>query len=191
MDGVLPVPGVKLGDELRKEMCILQRVLDGGQARARSFALPRAGLTGADEAIGVLATGAVDLAQGLLFQQAQKHVAQSIGAQSAEFEGAVGADEWVGLEKLGDLAEDGAIDAVDGEVLEQEQRFERRVGGEAQRHPQTEQTAPRQRPWRRRRSQVVVLGSRQGVWGLQERAKHRRTRAGDGSRAWRRRELME
>lgn len=109
----------------------MQRLLDGWQAWAMPLSLARAG----DFPILVaIAVGAL-LVLNLPLQTLQVEVAQCIGTEAAGLEVLVGGDVRVFLQQVGYPAEDGGPYAVGMEALEQQQRLEVGVGGEARIHP--------------------------------------------------------
>lgn len=123
---------VQLGDELRNEVGVLGGFLGGGQTGAGRLPLPRAlDLSGGRRVWrGILA-----LAPDLILQDEQIEVAQRIGAQAAALEALVGGDVGVVLQQLRDPAEDRGAYAIGMEGLEQQERLEVGVGGEASIHP--------------------------------------------------------
>ena len=81
-----------------------------------------------------IAVGAL-LILNLPLQTLQVEVAQCIGTEAAGLEVLVGGDVRVFLQQVGYPAEDGGPYAVGMEALEQQQRLEVGVGGEARIHP--------------------------------------------------------
>lgn len=71
----------------------------------------------------------------LSLQTLQVEVAQGIGAEAAGLEVAVGGDVRVLLQQVRDAGEDGGLDAIGVQALEQQERLEVGVGREASSHP--------------------------------------------------------
>ena len=132
LDKLVAVGCVQLPDELGHQVVVLERLLDRGQHRPRGLSLP-----------GVLVVAmlgaAVAAVAGLLQvnlppQTLQVEAAQGIGTQAAALEELLGCDVRVGLQQLGRLAEGIRGHAIAREALEDEERLERGVGGDASRH---------------------------------------------------------
>jgi hypothetical protein len=124
------VRGIQLGDELGDQVLVLERFLDGGQARALPLPLGRVGAVG-----GVrVAIGGMLMLEFLL-QPLEVEVAQGIGTETAGLEVLVGGDVRVLLQQVGYAGEDGGADAIGMEALEQQKRLEVGVGRDASRHP--------------------------------------------------------
>lgn len=81
---------------------MLDRLLHRGQGRAGCLPLAR----GLDLAVGGVAICLIALIAEFLLQYVQVEVAQGIGAQTAALETRVGGDVWIGLQQIGDSAED-------------------------------------------------------------------------------------
>jgi hypothetical protein len=111
-------------------MLVLQRLLHGGQARARGLPLARLDLS-----VGRVAVWLVALIPDLFLEDVQVEVAQGLWAQAAALEALVGGDVRIGLQQIGDAAEDLRVHAIGMERLEQEKRLEVGVGGQASSHP--------------------------------------------------------
>lgn len=124
------VVGVELVHQLRDEMLVLQRLVHGGQTGAGCLALARLDLS-----VGGIGVGLVALVADLFLEDVQVEIAQGIWAEAAALEARVRGDVWVGLQQLGDGAEDLRVHTIGMERLEQEERLEVGVGGQAIIHP--------------------------------------------------------
>lgn len=127
---LVAVRGIELGDELGDQVLVLEGFLDGGQARALSLSLGRAG----DIAVVRVGVGGLLMLE-LSLQALEVEVAQGIGTEAAGLEVLVGGDVRVLLQQVGDADEDSGADAIGMEALEQQERLEVGVGRDASRHP--------------------------------------------------------
>jgi hypothetical protein len=109
---------------------VVQRFLDSRQAWAMPLSLRRA----CNVPILSFAIGSL-LILNLPPQTLQVEVAQCIGTQTAGLEVLVGCDVGILLQQVGYPGEDGGGYAIGMEALEQKQRLEIGVGGEASIHP--------------------------------------------------------
>jgi hypothetical protein len=132
------VGGIQLGDELGDEVLVLQRFLDRGQAGGRQLPLAGEGAMWA-VAVGVGALLMLDLPP----QAVEIEGAQGIRAQTRLVEEWVGGHVGVPLQHIRDGAKDGGPDAVGMQALEEQERFEVRVGGEAVIHSPSVRTTTR------------------------------------------------
>jgi hypothetical protein len=98
------VARIQLVDELRNEVLVLDRFLDGGQARTRRF--PLAGVLDVAIRIWRVAINCNLLALDLLLQNVQVKVAQGIRTETAALETPVGGDVRVVLQQLRDPGKD-------------------------------------------------------------------------------------
>lgn len=124
-DGMVAVAGIQGRDQLGQQMLVLGSFLDGGQAGAGGFALPRWAVAVRD-GLFVLVLGLQLVAHGVL-QQTQVQVAQSIGAQAVFAEAGGALHGIVAQQQVGDAGEDLGVYAIASEGLEQQERLERRV----------------------------------------------------------------
>ena len=108
-------------------MLVLQRFLDGGQRRPCGLPLPRVVAI-----LGIAVAGLLHIK--LPPQPFQIEAAQGIGAQTAALEGLVLSDLGAGLQQLRGLAEGVRGHAIALQALEDEERLEGGVGGDASRH---------------------------------------------------------
>lgn len=121
-----PCP-VQLLDQLWHEIFVLERFLDRGQCGHRGLPLPRV--------LAILCIAVAALLQlNLPPQPLQVEAAQGIRTQTAGLEELVRRDVWVSLQQLGRLAEGILCHAIALEALEDEERFEGGVGGDASCH---------------------------------------------------------
>lgn len=127
---LVAVRSVQLGDELRDEVLVLQRLLDGRQAWAMPLSLCRV----CDLAMLRVGVGTL-LELELALQALKVEVAQGIGAEAAGLEVLVRGDVRVLLEEVGDAAKHGGRHAIGMEALEEQQRLEVGVGRHASIHP--------------------------------------------------------
>ena len=126
----MAVRRVQLGNQARDEVLVLQRFLNRRQAWAMPLSLGR---VRAVPVRGVAVAGLLILQLSL--QTLQVKVAQGIGAEAASLEVAVGGDIRVLLQQVRDAGEDGWLDAIGMQALEQQERLEVGVGREASSHP--------------------------------------------------------
>jgi hypothetical protein len=129
LDNLGAVGGVELLDELGEQVLVLQRFLDGGQRGSGGLALAGVRAVGCVAVVGLL-----QLQFQLATQALKVEAAQGIRAQTAALEEGVARDIRVGLEQLRRLGEGIWRDAIALEALEDEQRLEGGVGGNARRH---------------------------------------------------------
>jgi hypothetical protein len=121
-----PCP-VQLLDQLGHQVIVLQRFLHGGQRGHCGLPLPRV--------LAMLCVAVAALFQLDLSPQALEiEAAQGIRTQPAGLEELVRRDVWVGLQQLRRLAEGILCHAIALEALEDEERFEGGVGGDASCH---------------------------------------------------------
>jgi hypothetical protein len=112
---LMAIRGVQLVDELRDEVLVLQRFLDGGQRRTGLLPLARV----RDIAIRLLAVVTL-LVLDLPPQTLQVEVAQGIRAQAAALEVVVASDVGVLLQQVRNPAKDGGAHAIGMQALEQQ-----------------------------------------------------------------------
>jgi hypothetical protein len=120
---------VQLLDELGHQVGVLERVLDAGQHRPRSLSL-----LGVCAILDSTSTVAALLDLNLPSEALQVEGAQSIGAQAAALEVLVACDVRVGLQQLRGPAEGVRGHAIACETLEDQERLEGGVCGDASRH---------------------------------------------------------
>jgi hypothetical protein len=109
---------------------VLQRLVDRGQHGAGLLSLARV----RDIAVRLPVMVAL-LVLELPAQALEVEVAQGIGAQAAALEVLVAGDVGVPLQLVRNPAEDVVLEAIGVEALEQQQRLERGVRGDASIHP--------------------------------------------------------
>jgi hypothetical protein len=125
LDGLVAVGDVQLLDELRDEVLVLQRLLHRRQRRAGLLALP--GVRAFAVGFRVFAVAAL-LELDLAPQPFQIKGAQRIRTEAAALVVVVAGDVGVLLQQVRDAAKDGGADAIDAEVVEQQERLEGGVG---------------------------------------------------------------
>jgi hypothetical protein len=150
---------------------VLHRFVDRGQVWAMPLSLRRVG------GLPILALAVAALLQVKLPPQAlQVEVAQRIRTQTAGLEELVRGHVRVLLQQVRYPAEDGGRDAIGMEALEQKQRLEVGVGGDASIHPPGVCSARAmgvernrsQRDERQRLCRAAGHGMRRGRWARQE-----------------------
>lgn len=155
---VLAIAGVQLAQQLRDEVLVLQRVLQGGQGGAGELAFP-GGLGG----VGMGLVVGVGVALDLVLEDVQVAGAQGIWAQAGGLVVCVLGDVRVGLEQVGDLDEDIGGDAVGMERLEQEERLEAGVGRHARGRRGGRSGRDRRRDTGGRAQAIVGVGGGRGA----------------------------
>lgn len=130
-DEQIPIARVQTIRQLRQQLAVLHRVLDGCNRRPLHLALPAPARTRLCRTAvhALLPRRRIPATAQLLPQQVQVQLAQGIGAQPAIVVAVAVAHKLVGLEQVGDADEGAGLGAEGHQRLEQQQRLEGRVGG--------------------------------------------------------------